>query len=127
MRIFTTSFFLLLPLHTDAIGQEKPRHVIADFEDEKFIEGKKASHESSVTLVEDVPEGGGKFSAKTAVEANAGTKNFVGTGFKIPATDFSKFGQIKFWIKADFESGFNFKLAAARVEQASFHFQPPTR
>ena len=103
--------------------QRKERiHVIAEFEDDNFLEGKKTSHKASVTLVDDVPEGVGKFAVKTVVDPDAGTRNFVGTGFKIPVTDFSRFGEIRFWIKADFESGFNFQCSSGAGKTSVFPF-----
>lgn len=93
--------------------QRKERiHLIADFGDDDILEGKKISHKASVTLVDDVPEGGGKSAVKTVVDPDAGTKQFFGTGFKIPRTDFTKSGEIRFWIKADFESRFNFQCSS---------------
>ena len=103
--------------------QRKERiHVIADFEDDNFLEGKKTSHKASVTLVDDVPEGGGKFAVRAAIDPDAGTKNFFGTGFRIPVTDFSRFGEIRFWVKADFESGFNFQCSSGAGKTSVFPF-----
>ena len=124
MRIFTIStlMLLLLPLHSEAIGQEVAEQFIADFEDGTLLRGKKTSHKASVTLVDDVPEGGGKTAVQTAVDPEAGTKNFVGTGFAIPRTDFTKFKAIRFWVKADFESGFNFQCSSGAGKTSVFPF-----
>lgn len=109
------------PAETPA-APKKQDQVIADFESEKFLKGKKTSHNASVTLVDDVPEGGGKFAGRIVVESDAGAKNFFGTGFKIPVTDFSKYGEIRFWIKADFESGFNFQCSSGAGKTSVFPF-----
>ncbi|MEM6472793.1 MAG: carbohydrate binding domain-containing protein, partial [Planctomycetota bacterium] len=111
-----------LPMQTKVAGQEKPAQVIADFEDKEFLEGKKTTHSASVTLVDDVPEEVGELSVKTAVAADAGAKSFFGAGFKIPQTDFTKFGEIRFWIKADFESGFNFQVSSGAGKTSVFPF-----
>ena len=96
--------------------------IIADFESEKSIAGNKTSHKALVTQVEDVPEGGGKLAVKTVVDSDAGTTQFFGTGFKIPSTDLSRTGEIKFWIKTDFESGFNFQLTSGAGLTSVFPF-----
>lgn len=76
---------LLMFATTMTTAQEKKsERSIAEFEDEKSIAGKRTSHKASVTLVEEVPEGGGKLAVKTVVDSDAGTKNYFGTGFKIP-------------------------------------------
>lgn len=118
----TISFLLLLASSPQTICAQDERQIIADFESDEFLDGKKASHKSSVTLVDDVPKGRGKFAVKTAVESDAGTKNFFGNGFKIPATDLTKFGEIRFWIKADFESGFNFQCSSGAGKTSVFPF-----
>lgn len=124
MRILTTTTVMLLalPFHTKAIGQDEQIQVIADCESEKSVAGKKTSHKASVTLVDDVPEGVGKFAVKTVVDPDAGTKHFFDTGFTIPRTDFTKFGEIRFWIKADFESAFNFQCSSGAGKTSVFPF-----
>ena len=125
MRIAPSIIVLLLLLlvsNPQPINAQNEQHFIADFESDKFLEGKKTSHKSSVTLVNDVPKGGGKFAVKTAIESDAGTKHFFGTGFKIPVTEFTKSGEIRFWIKADFESGFNFQCSSGAGKTSVFPF-----
>ena len=97
MRILSIITVTLLPLlvNPESIAEESERQVIADFENDTFVAGKKTSHKASVTLVNDVPEGGSKLAVKTVVDPDAGTKQFFGTGFKIPVTDFSRSGEIR--------------------------------
>lgn len=124
MRILTLTTLALLALAiiTDAMGQEKPAQIVIDFEDEKVLAGKKTSHKASVTLVDDVPEGGRQFSVQTAIGPNAGARAFFGTGFKIPVTDFTQFGEIRFWVKADFESKFNLQCSSGAGNTSVFPF-----
>lgn len=82
--------------------------VIADFE--KPLAGSTTTHKAEVTLVKDVPDGGGKSAAKVVVDSAAKASKFFGTGFRIKPTDFSTAGEISFWIKTDIKSAFNFQL-----------------
>ena len=96
--------------------------VIADFEGDNALEGKKTSHKATVSLVHDVPKGGGKLAAKTVIDTKAGTKQFFGVGFAIPEINLLKVGEISFWIKADFESGFSLQLTSAPGNTSVFPF-----
>ena len=107
---------------TSVAEQKKQREVILDFEADNPLNRKKTSHKAVVSLVEDVPDGGGRFAARTAIDSDAGTKQFFGTGFTIPAVDLSQAGEISFWIKADFESGFNLQLTSSPGNTSVFPF-----
>ncbi|MEM7455107.1 MAG: hypothetical protein AAF456_12220 [Planctomycetota bacterium] len=96
--------------------------LIADFEDSNSISGKHTTHEAVVSLVEDVPIDGGRSAMQTVVDPDAGADQYFGTGFSIPATDLSEAGQIRFWIKTDFESDFSFQVASGRGGTSSFRF-----
>ena len=72
-----------------SVQRKERAQVIADFEGETPLKGKRTSHKAAVSLVSDVPEGGGKLAAKTVVDSAAGTRQFFGTGFTIPKTDLS--------------------------------------
>lgn len=110
------------PPISGSVVRKKRDFVIADFEDTTFLEEKKASHKASVTLVDDVPEGGGKSAVKTVIDPGAGTKQFFGIGFKIPRTDFTESGEIRFRVKADFESAFRFQCSSGAGKTSVFPF-----
>ena len=93
-----------------AAQQKKGEHVIADFEAEKPVAATFTTHKAKVTVVRDAPEGGGKFAARTVVDAAAGASDYFGTGFSFPALDLSGAADIRFWIKTDMESVFNFQV-----------------
>ncbi|MEM9480052.1 MAG: DUF1080 domain-containing protein [Verrucomicrobiota bacterium] len=87
------------------------RHqIIADFEDANPVAENHTTHNARTTAVEDTPEEGGKFSAKTVSDAEAGAEKFFGTGFHVPKMDLSGAGEIRFWIKTDIVGGFNFQI-----------------
>ena len=81
--------------------QKKSEAVIADFEGKKPVANNTTTHKAIVTVVDDVPEEGGKLAAKTIVKVGAGAKGHFGTGFGISASDLSKTVEIRFWIKTD--------------------------
>lgn len=92
IRLLTLIAAALLALNVspEAVAQQnKGEHVIADFEGENPIAANKATHTAKVTAVKDVPEGGGKFAAKTVVDAAAKAGVYFGTGFSLPAMDLS--------------------------------------
>ena len=110
MRLLTLIAVPLLTLNAvpeAAVQQKAGAHVIADFEGEKPVAANKATHTAKITAVKDVPEGGGRFAAKTVVDVAVKAGAYFGTGFGIPAMDLSGASEIKFWIKTDIESGFN--------------------
>lgn len=84
--------------------------VLIDFEGPNPIVGNNTSHKAKVTVVEDTPEAGGKFAAKTLVDAAAGADGYFGTGFQIPSADLSRAAAVSFWIKTDADSGFNLQI-----------------
>ncbi len=101
----------LLIWGTTAYAQEKqPETVLLDFEAFELNEFDKTTHAAVVTFVEDVPQNGGKLAAKTVVEQDVDAKQYFGTGFHLPISDLSQTGEVRFWIKADFESEFHLQL-----------------
>lgn len=102
--------------------QKTSEAVIADFEGKKSVARSKTSHKASVTLVDEVPEGGGKLAAETVVEKTAGATGHFGTGFGIPALDLSGAKEIRFWIKTDIESKFNFQIHSDGNRTSVFRF-----
>ena len=121
MRLITFAAITFL-IASHSIAAENERQLIASFESDTLLAGKKTSHKASVTLVDDVPEGGGKLAVKTVVASDAESNQFFGTGFNIPVTDFSRFGEIRFWVKADFESGFNIQCSSGVGNTSVFPF-----
>lgn len=114
---------LLLGANPSAFSQEKnAESVIIDFEGENPIAGNSTSHKAEVSVVEETPEGGGKFAAKTVVNSAAGTYEYFGIGFQIPATSLSGEGLISFWIKTDIESGFNLQIHSDSGNTSVFPF-----
>ncbi len=124
---FLTSLtaIVLLVLHTipeAAAQQKKVEHVIAGFEGDNPVAANNVTHKSKVTVVKDLPEGGGKFAAKTVVDAVAGAASHFGTGFSFPTLDLSGATEIRFWIKTDIESVFNFQIHSDGNRASVFRF-----
>ena len=136
MRILTITAVMLLAPHVipEAIAQEKATpnvighsaahaaHVIADFEGKKPLAGNNTTHKAAVTAVKDVPEGGGKSAAKTVVDSAANASKYFGTGFSFKPTDLSTASEIKFWIKTDIRSTFNFQIHSDAAQASAFRF-----
>jgi len=97
-------------------------NILADFEDDKFIESHRASHDATVTLVDDHPLVGGNHALKTVADPAAGAKGYFGTGFRIRETNLSQAGQISFWIKTDIESTFNLQIHSGSKRVSVFRF-----
>ena len=95
---------------------------LADFEDKKPTVANFTTHMAKSFAVDDVPEGGGRFAAKTVVDAGAGASGYFGTGFSIPATDLSAANLIRFWIKTDIESDFNLQIHSGDNQVSAFRF-----
>ena len=96
--------------------------VLADFEGEKAVAGNNTTHEATVTVVDDTPEIGGKFAAKTSVKA-AGASTYFGTSFPLAVTDLSKAAELQFWIKTDIQSSFNLQIHSDEGVSV-FQFRP---
>ncbi|MEM8669376.1 MAG: DUF1080 domain-containing protein [Planctomycetota bacterium] len=94
--------------------REKPNkpapNIILDFEDKRSISRNNTSHEATVSLVSDTPNNASQYAAKTVADSEAGAGQFFGTGFAFPSRDLSTSKQIRVWIKADVESGFNLQI-----------------
>ncbi len=104
---------VLLVLHTSPQAEAQPKMseaVIADFEGKKPVTKSTTTHKASVKVVDDVPEQGGKRASRTVVEKAAGATGYFGTGFSIQVLDLSGADEIRFWIKTDIASGFNFQV-----------------
>ena len=121
LSIISIVLFLTLCTATSTNAQSQPS-VLANFEDEAILTGSKTSHLASVTLVDDAPQGSGKFAVKTVVDSNAEATKFFNTGFRIPKTDLSNAREITFWIKTDVESGFSFQLSSGAGKTSVFQF-----
>ncbi|MBL4766454.1 MAG: DUF1080 domain-containing protein [Rhodobacteraceae bacterium] len=114
---------LALNVHQAAVAQQKKsEHVIADFEGKKPIATNDTTHKASVTIVDDVPEGGGKSALKVVVNNGAGAANHFGTGFGFRDLDFSGTDEIRFWIKTDIEGNFNFQIHSGKDNASVFRF-----
>ncbi len=101
------------------IKESKPdEHVLLNFETNDSIKGNNRTHKSTISLVEDAPDTGGTFAAKTFIDPAAKASSHFGTGFAVSDLDISSAGEIRFWIKTDIESGFNFQIHS-KVDQAS--------
>ncbi|MEO2019027.1 MAG: DUF1080 domain-containing protein [Fuerstiella sp.] len=115
---------VLLVLHTapQADAQQKSEAVIANFESRNAVTKSTTTHKASVIVVDDVPEGGGKLASKTVVENTAGASGHFGTGFSIRVLDLSGADEIRFWIKTDAESTFNFQIHSDGNRASVFQF-----
>ncbi len=112
-RLLTLFAAVLLALNVSpetATEQEKGEQVIADFEGENPVASTFTTHKAKVSVVRDAPEEGGKSAAKTVVANKAGAAGYFGTGFSFPDLDLSDADEIRFWIKTDIESQFNFQV-----------------
>ncbi|MEM0896789.1 MAG: DUF1080 domain-containing protein [Verrucomicrobiota bacterium] len=114
---------LLLALSAFSVAAATPpirgEQVIIDFEGANPVAGNHLTHDATTTAVNDVPQGGGKTAAKTVVVPNAGARSFFGTGFTFPAKDLAGVGEIRFWLKTDAETSFNFQVHTQ--SRASIH------
>jgi hypothetical protein len=119
LPLFSCQFVFVALLNMSNVASAQ---VIANFETEKAVAGKNTTHKAKVTAVKDVPEGGGKFAAKTVIDAAAKAGAYFGTGFVIPAMDLSGSSEIRFWIKTDIESGFNFQIHSGDKRASAFRF-----
>ena len=119
-----TAILLLVLQPAPQAGAQHQMHeaVIADFEGEDPVADNSTTHKASVTVVDDVPEGGGKHASKSVVEEAAGATGHFGTGFGIPAVNLSETVEIKFWIKTDIESTFNFQIHSDGNRASVFRF-----
>ena len=99
-------------------------HTLSNFESKKQTPLAKnfTTHKANTTLVNDVPQGGGKFAAKTVVDAKAGAAGYFGTGYPIPKTDLSGASALRFWIKTDIKSDFNFQIHSDGNRVSAFKF-----
>lgn len=101
---------------------EPGEYVLADFEGKQPVATTYSSHQASITAVKDVPEGGGKFAAQTVSDAEAGATSYLGTGFAVPITNLSRATEIRFWIKTDIASAFNFQVHSDASRASVFQF-----
>ena len=95
-----------VPLHR----KQGPVTIIADFEGDEPIVKIRTTHKASVEVATDTPKNGGKFAMKTVVDKAASAEKFFGTGVGVQVTDLSAIGEIRFWLKTDIESNFNFQI-----------------
>ena len=111
MRAFSFVGVLLLGLvvAVPATAQQQAISIL-NFESGNPVSGNSTSHAAKVSAVNDVPDGGGRFSVRTDVDRAAGANKFFGTGFRIPPVDLSSAKEVRFGIKTDIEGGFNFQL-----------------
>jgi len=101
--------------------------IIADFEGPNPVDGvtvtpAAVSEGSTVTAVSDVPDGGGSFAAKTALDADAGADGWFSTAFPFATLDLSAATEITFWIKTDIASNFNFQIHSGDAGASVFGF-----
>jgi hypothetical protein len=101
--------------------------IINDFEGPNPVDGvtvtpAAVSEGSTVTAVSDVPDGGGSFAAKTALDADAGADGWFSTAFPFATLDLSAATEITFWIKTDIASNFNFQIHSGDAEASVFGF-----
>ncbi|MEO0446029.1 MAG: hypothetical protein AAF191_08135, partial [Verrucomicrobiota bacterium] len=122
--LIISSMLMPLPMVSaaDNAAEWNGDHVIADFEQETPLKGNNATHKATVTKVEDVPQGGGQFAAKTLVDPAVGASRFFGTGFKVPESDLSRFDEVRFWIKTDIVSQFNLQIHSSDQGTSVFPF-----
>lgn len=95
---------------------------ISDFEGEAPVSKNTTTHRASVTVVKDVPKDGARFAAKTVVDKTAGATEHFGTGFSVEDSDLSGAGEIRFWIKTNIESVFNFQVHSDGDGASVFRF-----
>ena len=95
--------------------------IIADFEGANPIAGNQTTHQAIVTAVDDVPPGGGRVAVKTVVGSAA--PQYFGSGFSFAPRDLSKAAEVRFWIKTDIQSSFNFQIHSSEGVSV-FPFRP---
>lgn len=93
-----------------------------DFEGSAPTAGSFSTHKAEVTAVNDVPHGGGNVAAKAVVDADAEASGYFGIGFALAKTDLSSASEIRFWIKTDIESDFNFQMHSDDNQVSAFRF-----
>ena len=126
--VFVTLFVLAPNLFETAGAQpkkpqpKKTEHVITDFEGAKPVAASFTTHTANVTVVKEVPQGGGKLAARTVVDDAAAAATYFGTGFRFPTLDLSGAAEIRFWIKTDIESTFNFQIHSDGNRASVFRF-----
>lgn len=96
--------------------------VLADFEGANPTAGNNTTHKAVVKLVEDTPEGGGRFAVQTVVDSAAGASTFFGTGFQVPVSNLARVGKVTFWIKTNIQSTFNFQIHSTGNRASVFRF-----
>ena len=114
IRTFVVLGLLVCTVTGQSVADDKLNHTLLDFEGKDPIAGNNTSHKAKVSVVDDVPEGGGRVAVKTVADANAGAAQFFGTGFRFPVSDLSSAGAISLWIKTDIESGFNLQIHSGK-------------
>jgi 3-keto-disaccharide hydrolase len=121
LRLFMTPWVIgwIVFAHAAASAADT---TLADFEDKEPTAANFTTHKAKSSAVGDVPEGGGRFAAKTVVDTDAGASGYFGTGFPIPTTDLSTANMIRFWIKTDIESDFNFQIHSDENLVSAFRF-----
>ena len=123
LTILSVAALLVLHTTSEAVAQrKKSEHIIADFEGRNPVATNNTTHQASVTVVDDVPESGGRRAAKTVVDDAAGAASYFGTGFVFSALDLSGADGIRFWIKTDIESDFNFQIHSGDDQVSVFRF-----
>ena len=96
--------------------------VLANFDDKDSIATNSMSHKGQTTIVKDAPADGNMSAAKTIVDVSASASEFFGTGYNIDRSDLSGTMEIRFWIKTDAESDFNFQLHSEDNHVSAFRF-----
>ena len=104
------------------VPRKSGQHVIADFEGRKPVATNNTTHEASVTVINDAPEKGGRQAAKTVVDDAAAATSYFGTSFGLADLDLSGSDEIRFWIKTDIESVFNFQIHSGKDRASVFRF-----
>ena len=97
-------------------------HVLANFDEDDSIVMNSMTHKGQTTIVKDAPADGNMSAAKTLVDADASASDFFGTGYNIDTTDLSGTMEIRFWIKTDSESNFNFQIHSPDNHVSAFRF-----
>ncbi|MEM9018053.1 MAG: hypothetical protein AAGC68_13645, partial [Verrucomicrobiota bacterium] len=64
--------------------------IIFEFEEAEEIAKTNTTHASSISLIEDAPDGGGRYSVKTVVSDDAGAATHFGAGFHLAPIDLSQ-------------------------------------
>ncbi len=103
----------------EAIGEDV---VLLDFENPDPFKSHKATRPAMISLIEDTPEGEGKYAARIEAKSVTETKSFFGTGYSIPVKDLSETSEISFWIKTDMESQFNLQVHNEKRRVSAYGF-----